>query len=169
MGEIMNRLWIGIVGLVIAIAPLCSQAQCTKPLEWTAFQVRQLQTELMVGALRCGLRDDYNGFAVKFQPVLVKNGKVMAGYFQRVYGGEGISRQDRFVTSLANDISKMSGEGQPFTCARVRKIMGQLNRVSDDRDFENFVKILDRPGNFLPQSCPVQAVAGVIPNGIKEQ
>ena len=57
-----------------------SQAEISK-------EVRKVQTTLMVAALSCGNRDNYNKFIVKFKGVLQRHGQVIKRDFIKRYGG----------------------------------------------------------------------------------
>ena len=85
-------------------------AACYTTVEARAATVRQLQTELMVAALKCqghpdGLAAHYNAFVNKFAPNLSDNAKVLRGHFSRAYGRDHARRFDAFITTLANEAS----------------------------------------------------------------
>ncbi len=94
---------------------------CDKPAEQTAFQVRALQTDLMVAALTCQAKSDYNAFATKFQNVLVKNGKELKQHFLDTHGKGGVSKLNAYVTALANKASAKSIEARDGFCDDARR------------------------------------------------
>ena len=85
-----------------------SAASCATQMEKIALNTRVLQTDLMVAALTCSQRSQYNNFVTKFKPVLIKNGKTLQAYFHRVYGGKSANELNVFITQIANDASTMS-------------------------------------------------------------
>lgn len=65
----------------------------------TAKHVRRLQSELMVAALGCGHRSQYNAFARSYRSDLKRNGKRLKSHFQSEHA------LNRYVTALANEAS----------------------------------------------------------------
>ena len=92
------------------------------------FHVRALQTELMVAALSCQARAHYNDFAVKFQDVLVKQGRALKSRFYQTHGkARGEKKLNAYVTALANKTSSRSiSEGDKY-CARAMTTFAQLS------------------------------------------
>ncbi len=70
-----------------------------------AFNIIGLKSALMVGALSCDQRRAYDIFMTSFQPHILAEQHVMDGYFRRIGGWAGQSREDDFVTLLANNQS----------------------------------------------------------------
>jgi len=99
-----------------------ADARCLTPVEKTAFEVRMLQTELMVATLTCrGVSSrDYSGqyasFVNRHRDGLKTHSTVFQGHFKRSYGGGGQTQLDRYVTSLANDYSRASMTGTGAFC-----------------------------------------------------
>ncbi len=105
-------------------------------------RIRQLQTELMVSALKCsyytdlGLSGRYNGFVDRFGPQMSKNNKAMQGYFRKIHGGEWQRRFDSFVTRLANDASDRS-QSVPDYCQTSAKLYDKVMAM-DFRELSAF-------------------------------
>jgi hypothetical protein len=79
--------------------------------EQAAFDVRFLQTELMVATLSCGRPDYqnyYNTFVTRFGASLKRNADVLKIHFTREYGKQGANKLDSFATKLANEASLRS-------------------------------------------------------------
>lgn len=72
------------------------------PAHTLALSVRTLQSDLMVSALSCNDRADYNTFATKYRPQLRTHGDVLTKYFNQVYGGKANRELNTYVTDLAN-------------------------------------------------------------------
>jgi hypothetical protein len=72
------------------------------------FEVRRLQSTLMVAALRCDARPHYNEFVTVHKSALQENGRTLKQEFQRRHGRAGQREMDKFVTVLANEASARS-------------------------------------------------------------
>ncbi|TAN44968.1 MAG: hypothetical protein EPN26_16460 [Rhodospirillales bacterium] len=87
-------------------------ADCYTPEEVKATQVRQLQTQLMVAALKCSHMPEhaasYNSFVRAFGPQISDSAKVLMGHFKRTSGKDSQRSFDRFITQIANDASSLS-------------------------------------------------------------
>ncbi len=94
-------------------ASLCGQAAaasngCWSPGTISAAKVRDLQTMLMVAALRChgsgtNVLASYNRFVKSNRTSLMQANTVLKTHFNQSYGKvEGQRRYDRFTTALAN-------------------------------------------------------------------
>ncbi len=70
-----------------------------------AFNVIALKSSLMVAALSCNQQSQYDAFMTSFQPHVLEEQHVMDAYFKRLGGRSGQSREDEFVTLLANNQS----------------------------------------------------------------
>jgi hypothetical protein len=82
-----------------------------------SIEVRRLQTNLMVAALSCGARNDYNEFVIAHRPSLQKYGTAIRAEFRRRYGKAGDSKLNQFVTRLANEASSRSNADRENFCA----------------------------------------------------
>lgn len=82
-----------------------------------SIEVRRLQTNLMVAALSCRARSDYNEFITAHRPSLQSYGKAIQAEFRRRYGRDGSKQLNRFVTRLANEASARSNADRDGFCA----------------------------------------------------
>ena len=96
-----------------------------------AMHVRMLQTELMVAALSCEAKGQYNAFVRKFSGQLAENGRQLRTHFNKLYGRKAGSRLDAFVTNLANTASTISIRNSGTFCPNLRSI---LRRALDEPD-----------------------------------
>lgn len=94
------RLLLG--GLAALMAGPAIAQSCLQPAERTAFDVRALQSKLMVTALACGRDADYNAFVRKFQGELAASYRGIQGHFRRTAGNAHQRELDGFITQLAN-------------------------------------------------------------------
>jgi len=115
-----------VLALGLAGAP-ASAAECMKPAEAVAEHVRILQTELMVGALKCArrpqlaLRAKYNAFVQAYTPQLIGYSEVLKGYFMRQHGPAFRPHMDRHITALANAVSRQSTAMDDY-CERIASV-----------------------------------------------
>lgn len=111
----MRKLISTTLAIAMIATPMAASAQCFTMAEHAAVQVRTLQTEMMVATLSC--RDvpgrnfiaEYNSFVKKHATGLRDQARALRTYFERRYGKPAAEQHlDRFVTGLANDISRRS-------------------------------------------------------------
>ncbi len=76
--------------------------KCIKDKVLSAFQMRMLQTELVVGALSCKMTPRYNEFVTAYRPDLMTAHKTMMKYFGRE------SRLEDYKSRTANEASQRS-------------------------------------------------------------
>lgn len=108
-------------------------AECAPPEVVKATQVRQLQTQLMVAALKCSHMPEhaasYNSFVRTFGSQISESARVLMAHFKRTSPSPQKSF-DRFITQLANDASTYSINAPDFcesigsTFASVRGLTG---------------------------------------------
>lgn len=107
---------------------------CRKPEEAMADDVRRLQTELMVAALKCHtvqelkIADKYNSFVRKFSDEMVSQTKALQSVFKRQYGSAYMKQFDIYVTALANEISQRSQQ-TPGYCKQIGDLLDLANAV----------------------------------------
>ncbi|HVY14910.1 MAG TPA: hypothetical protein VHB27_06770 [Rhodopila sp.] len=91
---------------------------CTSLSDQSTFEIQALRSELMVLATGCHDDTQYNAFIRRYQPELQANERQVAAYFQHRYGRLGQTEHDRFVTDLANAMSRQGSEIGGDFCAR---------------------------------------------------
>jgi len=84
--------------------------------ESAAVNARLLQTEMMVAALACDMRPQYNKVVRAFEKDLVRHGKALRQMFQRNHGASAQRRLDQYITQLANDASARSNYDRAAYC-----------------------------------------------------
>jgi hypothetical protein len=87
-----------------AISITSAQANCWSDAAVSAAKVRDLETMLMVSALRCRTSDNamlkqYNQFVIKSRPALTAVNETLRAHFA---GAGGLNAYDRYVTAIAN-------------------------------------------------------------------
>ncbi len=136
----------------LALAGAAIAGTCDSPAQRSAFHVRALQTDLMVAALTCQAKPEYNTFATKFQNVLVKNGKELKRHFVEEHGKGGVSKLNSFVTQLANRASAKSVDARDGFCEDARRTFVSVLAM-EPVDLEKFS--ITRPAGDVdvPDSC----------------
>jgi len=90
-------------GLAAALLATPALAQtCVQPAEKAAFDVRALQSQLMVAALSCQQEDQYNAFVNRYKSELGGAYRGINAHYRRTAGARGQSSLDGYITSLAN-------------------------------------------------------------------
>lgn len=107
-------------------APPAVAEPCTRPADMAAFDVASLKSQLMVTALTCDMRDQYNAFVVRFRSDLMAQEHTLQGFFARAFGQRGQQRHDDYITSLANAHSQAGIRDGTQYCHRNA---GLLNEV----------------------------------------
>ncbi|HET6607337.1 MAG TPA: hypothetical protein VFG62_11735 [Rhodopila sp.] len=112
-----------LVTAVASLSLLASQSAfaarpCASLSDQSAFEVQALRSELMVLATGCHDDDSYNAFIRRYQPELQANEKQVSAYFQHRYGRSGQTEHDRFVTDLANAMSRQGSDLGGDFCPR---------------------------------------------------
>lgn len=118
-----------ITGAMLTSAVAVQAAECGNDAERAAYHVRSLQTELMVAALTCGARDDYNEFAIKFKKSLSTHGHNLKNQFKTTYGKSAERELNAYVTALANRLSQRSVAGREAYCARADRLFQALGSM----------------------------------------
>ncbi|CAH2602143.1 conserved exported protein of unknown function [Rhodovastum atsumiense] len=150
------RLLPGFAVLVLAAgSALPGQAaeQCLQAAEKTAFEVRALQSQLMVAALTCGQQDDYNAFVQRSQPVLMGAYQQIAAHFERLYGGAGEEQRDAYLSELANVQSQdMARRGNLF-CRSMTGFFQQALMLRSPEEMARFVNMQHVANPYALPGC----------------
>jgi hypothetical protein len=135
----MRRFVSAVAALTILSAqPGLAQPRCSSMAEQSAFEVQALRSELMVLATGCHDDDRYNAFIRRYQSDLQGNERAINAYFQHRYGRSAQVEHDRFVTDLANAISRQGSDLGGDFCPRNGLIFNEvlgLESVAELPDF----------------------------------
>jgi hypothetical protein len=82
---------------------------------------------LMVAALNCDARQDYNTFVTKYGSDLQQHGAVMKRHFARTHGKKSEREVDRYLTAAANEASTLSNRDRAGFCKRSTAVLSDLN------------------------------------------
>jgi len=91
-----------VVGPAVAGKKKPAEPPCIKGKVLSAFQMRMLQTELVVGALSCKMTPRYNDFVTAYKPDLMTAHKTLMAYFARE------SKLEDYKSRTANEVSQRS-------------------------------------------------------------
>lgn len=124
---------------------------CARENELTALHLRSLQSQLMVAALSCGKRNQYNAFINKYNDELAHSGKTLIGYFKRVYRYNSQNKLDSFITALANEASSRSINNREKFCVYSSLLLQTLLMLNKE-EFTDFAW----RNSFLASRAPVK-------------
>jgi hypothetical protein len=158
-----------VAGLVLAAmgAAVPAQAGCWNMREAGAAQVREMQTMLMVAALRCraahiDISADYDGFVIAQKDAIAAANLAIKQHFAEAGGNQ--ADYDRFATSLANGFGDDSTT--EASCAEAALLAhdgsaaapAQLQQVADARVFPAAL-----PGGVSGASATPLVIASAAP------
>ena len=132
-----------ITGLLTASIAGPAFAQCIQTTERPAFEVRALQSQLMVLALTCGREEDYNRFVTQNRGVLGNAYNDVRRHFTRAGGQRAL---DAYVTNTANIHSRAgisqgslfcSNQQQLFPAALALNTRDQFAALSQERQIRH--------------------------------
>lgn len=123
-----------IILTVTALVSHSAHAICASENEHSSITMRALQSELMVAALSCGLKDNYNNFITLHHDALREHGKMLKTYFKRHYAGKSEYQLNRFVTQLANQASRISLNKADSVYCRQAGLLFQFIEAQDNKN-----------------------------------
>jgi hypothetical protein len=104
-----------------------------------AFNVIGLKSALMVGALSCGQQDQYDSFMRMYQPHILSDQHVLDTYFRRIDGRVGQTKEDAFVTLLANNQSVSGISTGPTFCLNNKAEFDAVLNMKSSTELDAFV------------------------------
>ena len=150
----MRRVVTAVAALSMLTAqPVLAQQQCTSLQDQSAFEVQALRSELMVLATGCHDDEAYNAFIRRFQADLQGNERAISAYFQHRYGRMGQTEHDRFVTELANAMSRQGSDLGGDFCPRNGLIFHEVLALQSSTELADFAA----GKNLVPASVEICA------------
>lgn len=134
-----------------------AEAACAQSREVAAFNVRALQSQLMVGALSCDLHDSYNQFVMRHRGELDASRRAIIGYFNRAGGGE--RAFSSYDTELANTQSTASTRRGTLFCGEIRPVFSQVLGLPNAQAVQQFAIERNLPQPVSVQPCPARPAA----------
>jgi hypothetical protein len=133
--------------MVMGAVPAHAAMQCWNESEVAAARVRDLQSRLMVDALRCrasgiDILGAYNEFVRSNRATLQAANAVIMAQFSRGFGRDAQTEYDRFATALANEYGAAQTSGE--SCAESASLAAEA--VAADGDLDRLVQIEERFG-----------------------
>lgn len=136
---------------VLSAQPVLAQRQCSSMADQSAFEVQALRSELMVLATGCHDDDQYNAFIRRYQADLQGNERAINAYFQHRYGRAAQTEHDRFVTDLANAISRQGSDLGGDFCPRNGLIFDEVQALESAAELADFAA----GKNLVPASVDI--------------
>jgi hypothetical protein len=129
--------------VAIAMPATSVQAQCWSEASVTAAKIRDLETMLMVAALRCRgqsnrMLSDYNHFVRQSRTALVRVNDQLRAQFAPTGG---LNAYDRYVTSIAN---RYGAGAEGLTCQDMASILSAAN--AEGGSFNGLVRLANDAG-----------------------
>ncbi len=145
-----------LVTAVAALSLIASQSAfaarpCTSLSDQSVFEVQALRSELVVLATGCHDDDQYNAFIRRYQPELQANEKQVSAYFQHRYGRAGQTEHDRFVTDMANAMSRQGSDLGGDFCPRNGLMFQEVMALTGAADLSDYAA----GKNLIPASIEV--------------
>jgi hypothetical protein len=148
---------LSLLALAVSVATPVA-ATCWEPEEYEAARLRDLQTVLMVSALKCGRADPampgaYNRWVARAKPKLVEGEQKLLAHFVR----EGDkAKYDKFTTALANRYSEYADD--PKFCARAKLLL-----EADEKQngvLEEIALLINSKPAGVTEMCPAKRPSG---------
>ena len=144
---------------MLSAQPVLAQRQCSSVVDQSAFEVQALRSELMVLATGCHDDEQYNAFIRRYQNDLQANERTIITYFQHRYGKAGQTEHDRFVTDLANAISRQGSDLGGDFCPRNGLIFNEVLALQSTAELTDFVAGKDLVPSSVPICTPTPSAA----------
>lgn len=150
----MRRFVTAVVTISVLYAqPVLAARQCTSLADQSTFEVQALRSELMVLATGCHDDEQYNAFIRRYQTDLQANEKQINAYFQHRYGRSAQTEHDRFVTDLANAVSRRGSDLGGDFCPRNGLIFNEVLALNSANELTDFAA----GKNLVPASMEICA------------
>ncbi|MDB5413496.1 MAG: hypothetical protein JWR10_1831 [Rubritepida sp.] len=147
----------GLTAVMLLPGIASAQSVCVQPAEKTAFDIRALQSQLMVVALTCGQQDAYNTFVTRFQGDLGNAFRGVAGHFRRTSGARSQRLLDEYITSLANGQSQVGISQGSLFCRNQAPIFAQAMAATSPADLALLSLAREVPQALTTPDCAVRA------------
>lgn len=134
--------------------PALADPPCVREAEKAAFDIRALQTRLMVVALTCQRHDDYDAFVHRHQRGLLGAYNEVGSHFRRLHGpAMGEEQRDQFITELANAHSEASIRQGGSFCRVTEAFVRQALELRDAGEVARYSASLDLPTPYPLAVC----------------
>lgn len=137
--------------MLLSAQSVLAQPRCESATDQSAFEVQALRSELMVLATGCHDDEAYNAFIRRYQPDLQANERAIDAYFKHRYGRNAQTEHDRFVTELANALSREGSDLGGDFCPRNEAIFHEVLALQSSAELSDFAA----GKNLVPASVDV--------------
>lgn len=155
---------LGIAATGTALAQSCVNAR-----EQSAFELRALQTHLMVGALSCGMGDRYNAFVTRWQSDLATAHRNLTGYFNRAYGSRGQNQLNEYITSLANAQSQEGIRQGSHFCGKIGPMFERVSGLRSTAELTTASAGASLPLAFDVRPCDIRSAGQGAQQGTQQR
>jgi hypothetical protein len=149
----MRLALLGLLAAGLFSAEVAVAEPCTSPVDQGAFDVAALKSELMLVALTCDMRPQYNAFIEKFRPDLVKEERALNGWFSRAYGRRATQQHDDYITNLANVESHVGLQRGNLFCKEYSPMFNTVAGLRNIGELVAYAQRIDLPQPLTLVSC----------------
>jgi len=129
-----------LAGAVAAFMVAGNASACLNQSSTQALDVVGLKSALMVSALTCGQRAQYNQFMNRFQPTVLHAQHQVDAFFRRQHGRFFHRYEDRYVTNVAN-VQSSAGISQGVNfCSQSMVLFGRVLGLHNAAAMEKFAQ-----------------------------
>lgn len=153
----------GLAAVMLTPSIAFAQSACLQPAEKTAFDIRALQSQLMVVALTCGQQDDYNAFVNRHQRELAAAFRNVAGHFRRTAGAQHQRQLDQYITNLANGQSQVGIARGSFFCREQGGLFQQATAASGPAELAQLSVAREVPQAISTPPCADRPATATTP------
>jgi hypothetical protein len=155
----------GLLAAGVLAAGAAAAAPCTSAVDQGAFDIAGLKSQLMVTALSCDMRDQYNAFIQRFRPDLVREERALNAYFARAYGRRARQAHDDYITNLANVQSEAGVQRGTLFCKEHVALFDSVMAIRNVTQLVQFAAHQPLPQPVLLVSCSVRQPVTKKPQG----
>ncbi len=149
----MRLALIGLLAAGLFSAEVAAAAPCASPIDQGAFDTAALKSELMVVALTCDQRNQYNAFVQRFRPDLTREERALDSWFSRAYGRHSRQAHDDYITSLANSESEQGLQRGTLFCTEHAKLFPIVLGLHNANELVNFAAHRAQPQPITLAHC----------------
>lgn len=144
---------LGLLAAGLFTAEVALAQPCATSIDQGAFDTMALKSELMVVALTCEARPQYNAFIEQFRPDLAREERVLNNWFERAYGKRARTMHDEYVTNLANAESDVGLKRGTLFCSERANLFPTVMKLRGAEELVNFASHRVQPQPIVLASC----------------
>jgi hypothetical protein len=160
----MRLALLGLLAAGLFSAEVAVAEPCASHIDQGAFDTAALKSELMVVALTCNQRDQYNRFVQQFRPDLAREERALDSWFGRAYGHRARQMHDDYITNLANAESQQGVRRGNLFCSEHASLFPAVLRLRGAVELVNFAAHRAQPQPVTLVSCTQARAPAVQPH-----